>query len=177
MLFSTLSLFLAAVSAAPFKRSACVPSYAPDGSYIDEGCGIVMRANGALCMRTDYDTTPSSPVYLEECLAGGHGKSGGRWSVSLGATKLRNMEAATPDFCLTANKERTAVVVEKCADGNASQDWETSLPWGDSQDARIKLKGEDVCVQASKTGKGDQVALGKCGCSTDQIWDAPGLAP
>lgn len=177
MLFSTLSLFLAAVSAAPIKRSECVPSYAPDGTYIDEGCGIVMRANGGLCMRTDYDTTPSAPVYLEECLAGQHGRSGGRWSVSLGDTKLRNMEAATPEYCLTANKERTLVVSEKCEENNKSQEWETALPWGDGQDARIKLRGEDYCVQATKPGKGNQLQLAKCGCSTDQIFDAPGIAP
>lgn len=170
------SLLIAALaSAAPFKRSVCVPSYAPNGQYIDEGCGIVIRGLGDLCMRTDYDTTPGAPVYLDECVAGMKGKSGGRWSVSLGSTQLRNMEAATPEYCLTANAERTAVVVEQC--GGAGQDWETSLPWGDPASARIKLKGENVCLQVVGQGVKDQVRLGKCNCDIDQIFNTPGLAP
>lgn len=176
MLFSTLSLFLAAASAAPVKRELCTPNYAPDGTYIDDGCGIVLRANGGLCVRTDYDTAPGAPVYLEECVAGSRGKSGGRWSVSLGATALRNVEAASPDYCLAANAERTLAVVQKCDESKPEQQWDTALAWGNEQDARIKLRGEDVCLQATKDGKKDQLQLGKCGCGTDQIFDAPLLA-
>lgn len=180
MIVKTLALALAlSAAAAPLRpRALCTPSYAPDGSYIDEGCGIVIRADGGLCVRTDYDTTSNAKVYLDECLAGSKGGSGGRWDVSLGETVLRNMEAATPDFCLTASADRKTVVAAKCKQGEKRQQWVTTLPWNSTADARVELASDrELCLAALETGAKAQLALAKCDCSTAQIFNAPNLSP